>query len=95
MSIDTATVAKVARLARLRLAPDELQKMAGEIAGILAWVEQLDALDTKAVEPMTSGTGQPLRRRPDVVDDGGQPDAILKNAPQATAGFFVVPKVVE
>lgn len=93
--LDKATVEKIARLARLRLSPAETDKMVGELSRILTFVEQLGELDTAAVEPMTSGLGMSLRRREDVVNDGGIPEKVLANAPEAEAGFYVVPKVVE
>lgn len=95
MSITETQVRKVARLARLRVTPEELPRMTEEMNGILGWVEQLTAIDTTDVAPMTSGSGQGLRRRPDVVDDGAIAAKVLANAPKATAGFFAVPKVVE
>ncbi len=99
MSIDKATVAKIATLARIKVSDAELEPLAKELQGILSWVEQLNELDTSAVEPMTSAVAVTLPERKDAVDDGACPDAILKNAPEAVrvgdGGFFVVPKVVE
>lgn len=95
MAIDTDTVRKVARLARIRIADEELEPLAAELNAILGWVEQLQELDVAAVEPMTSVTPMPLKRRPDVVTDGNCRDEILANAPETRDGFFVVPKVVE
>ena len=95
MSVDHATVVKVARLARIGLRPEEIAPLADSLNGILNWVEQLNEVDTAGVEPMTS-VGEPrLRLRLDVVDDGGKPDDVLANAPQAADGCFAVPKVVE
>ncbi|MGD9538151.1 MAG: Asp-tRNA(Asn)/Glu-tRNA(Gln) amidotransferase subunit GatC [Alphaproteobacteria bacterium] len=95
MAIDRATVLKIARLARIEVKPEECDGLAQEINGILAWVEQLGEVDTKDVEAMTSVVAMELPRRQDEVTDGGIRDAILANAPEAEAGFFVVPKVVE
>jgi aspartyl-tRNA(Asn)/glutamyl-tRNA(Gln) amidotransferase subunit C len=95
MSIDKATVTKIARLARLRVAESEKDGLAGELSGILAFIEQLNEIDTKGVEPMTSVVALPLRRRDDKVSDGGKPDDVLANAPEKTAGFFTIPKVIE
>lgn len=95
MSVDTATVARIATLARLRVSEDDAKRLVGELNGILEWVEQLDSLDTEGVEPMTSGLGQALRQRPDQVQDGGDRDRVLSNAPRETQGFYTVPKVVE
>ena len=97
MALDKAAVAHIARLARIRVTETELDHMAKELAQILAWVEQLQALDTEGVEPMASGAGagSALRGRDDVVTDGGYADKILANAPAAAHGFFAVPKVVE
>lgn len=95
MSIDKATVARIAHLARLKVADDQLEPLAGELNDILAFVEQLGEVDTTGVEPMTSVVAAKLPRRRDVVTDGGMPDAVLANAPERAEGFFVVPKVVE
>jgi aspartyl-tRNA(Asn)/glutamyl-tRNA(Gln) amidotransferase subunit C len=95
MTIDTATVAKIAHLARLKVPLEQLQQVAGELSGILKWVEQLNEVNVEGVEPLANVNDLPLRWREDVVTDGGKPDDILANAPAKTAGFFVVPKVVE
>ena len=95
MSIDAATVRRVAHLARIRTPEDRLEHLAGELNGILAWIEQLDEVDVEGIEPMTSNVSQPLRLRDDVVTDGGNVEAVLSNAPKAADGFYVVPKVVE
>jgi aspartyl-tRNA(Asn)/glutamyl-tRNA(Gln) amidotransferase subunit C len=95
MAIDAATVKKVARLARIRVADAELEPLAGELSGILAWIEQLNEVDTDGVAPMASTEAVPLPQRDDVVTDGGDPAVILANAPKADRNFFVVPKVVE
>ncbi len=95
MSLDKATVAKIARLARLRVADTALEPMAGELNKIIAFVEQLKEVDTTDVPPMTSAVAMRLRLRPDVVTDGGKPQDILSNAPETIDGFFVVPKVIE
>ena len=95
MSVDTETVRKVAKLARIAVQEDELEPLAKEISGILDWVEQLQELDVDGVEPMTSAVPMRLKRREDVVTDGDRRDDILGNAPDAREGFFAVPKVVE
>ena len=95
MSIDAATVRRVAHLARIKTSEDRLEPLAAELNGILAWIEQLNEVDVEGVEPMTSNVRQRLRLREDVVTDGGKVDAVLSNAPKAADGFFVVPKVVE
>jgi len=95
MAIDAATVKKVARLARIRVADAELEPLAGELSGILAWIEQLNEVDTEGVQPMASTEAVSLPMREDVVTDGGDPAMILANAPKADRNFFVVPKVVE
>ncbi len=95
MAIDAATVRKVAHLARLKTPEDRLEPLAQELNGILAWIEQLGEVDVDGIEPMTSNVAQPLRLRDDVVSDGGRVADVLANAPRATDGFFVVPKVVE
>jgi aspartyl-tRNA(Asn)/glutamyl-tRNA(Gln) amidotransferase subunit C len=95
MSLDKATVAKIAHLARIKLPEEDQAAMADELSKILSFVEQLAEVDTTDVEPMTSVAAQKLRWRPDQVDDGGIPEKVLANAPEAVSGFFAVPKVVE
>ena len=95
MAIDAATVRKVAKLARIREDEARLEPLAQELNGILAWIEQLNEVDTDGVEPMTSAVETPLPMREDVVTDGGDPARVLSNAPKSKNNFFVVPKVVE
>jgi len=95
MSVDTATVAKIAALARIKVSEAELAAMVPELNGILAWVEQLAEVDVAGVEPMTAVIPNELRLRADEVTDGGVRDAVLANAPAAEHGFFGVPKVIE
>ena len=100
MSVDRATVAKIAQLARIRMSDEALDRMVPEFNNILAWVEQLGEVDTGGVEPMTAVIPQALRLRDDVVDadpltGGGIRDKVLANAPAAEHGFFAVPKVIE
>jgi aspartyl-tRNA(Asn)/glutamyl-tRNA(Gln) amidotransferase subunit C len=95
MALDKATVAHIAALARIRLSDAELEPLAGELSHILDWVEQLNEVDTTGVAPMASAAAATLPMRDDEVTDGGCPDAILRNAPQAARGFFTVPKVIE
>lgn len=95
MSVDVATVKRIGRLARIRVEEDEVEKYQGEINAILGFVEQLDEVNVDGVEPMTSVTPMQLRRREDVVTDGGYPERIVKNAPLTEDNFFMVPKVIE
>jgi aspartyl-tRNA(Asn)/glutamyl-tRNA(Gln) amidotransferase subunit C len=95
MSLDENTVARVATLARLRLTGAEREKMVSELGGLLAWVEQLNEVNVDGVEPMTSVAGLHATLRADKVTDGDKREAVLLNAPEASEGFFVVPKVVE
>jgi aspartyl-tRNA(Asn)/glutamyl-tRNA(Gln) amidotransferase subunit C len=95
MSIDTETARKVAKLARIRVAPQALPALAAEFSAILGFIEQLNEVDVTGIEPMTSVTPMRLKRREDVVSDGNQQEAVLANAPDAREGFFAVPKVVE
>ena len=94
MSIDKDTARKVAHLARIEVAEDQLDALAGELNGILGFMEQLNEVDVDGVEPMTSVTPMRLKRRADVVTDGDQQDRILAIAPDAREGLFAVPKVV-
>lgn len=94
--IDENTVRKAAKLARLALPEERVKPMAEELTGILNWIEQLNEVDIEGVEPMTSAVeGLALPMREDVVNDGGDAERVLKNAPKSEDGFFVVPKVVE
>ena len=95
MAIDAATVKKVARLARIRVEEERLAPLAAELSGILAWIEQLNEVDTEGVAPMASTEAVALPMREDVVTDGGDASVVLANAPRAERGFFVVPKVIE
>ncbi|KEP70257.1 Asp-tRNA(Asn)/Glu-tRNA(Gln) amidotransferase subunit GatC [Thioclava sp. BHET1] len=95
MSIDIDTARKVAHLARIRVPEDNLPALASELSNILTFMEQLGEVDVDGIEPMTSVTPMRLKRREDVVTDGGYPEKVLKNAPDAREGFFAVPKVVE
>ena len=95
MSVDAAPVRRIAHLARIAVAEDEVEHLRGELNAILAFVEQLSEVDVEGVEPMTSVIPMAMKKRPDEVTDGGIPDDILKNAPAAQDGFFMVPKVVE
>jgi aspartyl-tRNA(Asn)/glutamyl-tRNA(Gln) amidotransferase subunit C len=95
MALDKAAVARIATLARIKLPETEQGALAQELSGILAWMEQLNEVDTAGVEPMSSVAAMRVRMREDVVSDGNCRDAILANAPEAADGFFAVPKVVE
>ncbi|WP_138465195.1 Asp-tRNA(Asn)/Glu-tRNA(Gln) amidotransferase subunit GatC [Poseidonocella sp. HB161398] len=95
MSIDEGTAAKVAKLARIKVEPDELPALAAEFNNILGFIEQLGEVDVTGVEPMVSVTPMRLKRRQDGVTDGNMQERILANAPDAREGFFAVPKVVE
>jgi len=95
MQVDEATVRRIARLARIKITEEEGKGLVEELSGILNWVEQLGEVDTSAVEPMTRVVPIELKKREDAVTDGGKAQEILKNAPMAEDGFFVVPKIVE
>ncbi len=95
MSLDTAAVAKIARLARLKIDEAALAPMATELNQILTFVEQLGAVNTEGVPPLTSVVAMSLKMRDDVVTAGGDAGAVLRNAPAAEQGFYTVPKVIE
>ncbi|MGF1627647.1 MAG: Asp-tRNA(Asn)/Glu-tRNA(Gln) amidotransferase subunit GatC [Alphaproteobacteria bacterium] len=95
MPMDKETVRRVAHLARIRVADDELDAVASDLERILRFVEQLNEVDTAGVEPMTSAVALELRQRPDAVTDGNRRDAVLANAPDPERGFYTVPTVVE
>jgi len=95
MTIDAATVRRVAKLAHIREPEERLEPLAAELSGIMQWIEQLGEVDTDGVEPMASAVALSLPLREDVVTEGGDAGPVLANAPGARNGFFVVPKVVE
>ncbi|MEM8839357.1 MAG: Asp-tRNA(Asn)/Glu-tRNA(Gln) amidotransferase subunit GatC [Pseudomonadota bacterium] len=95
MSVDTETVKRVAKLARIAIDDTQAETMKGELNQILDWVEQLNEVDVEGVEPMTSVVAQTMRMRSDGVTDGGYADKITLNAPASDDDFFAVPKVVE
>jgi aspartyl-tRNA(Asn)/glutamyl-tRNA(Gln) amidotransferase subunit C len=95
MSVDAATVRRIAHLARVAVAEDEVAHLQGELNAILHFVEQLDEVNCEGVEPMTSVTPMQMKMRKDEITDGGIPEGILKNAPARENDYFVVPKVVE
>ena len=95
MSVDTATVKRVARLARIAVDDDDAERMTGELNAILGFVEQLNEVDVSGVEPMTSVIPMEMKKRADAVTDGGKADDIVANAPATEENFFLVPKVVE
>ena len=95
MAVDADTVRRIAHLARIAVAEDEVAHLQGELNAILAFVEQLSEVNVEGVEPMTSVTPMAMKKREDKVTDGGIVDDILKNAPASEDHFFLVPKVVE
>jgi aspartyl-tRNA(Asn)/glutamyl-tRNA(Gln) amidotransferase subunit C len=95
MSIDAATVRRIAHLARIAVADEEVEHLKGEINAILDFVEQLSEVNVAGVEPMTSVTPMQMKKRQDVVTAGGDAEAVLKNAPATQDNYFLVPKVVE
>ena len=95
MSVDITTVRRVAHLARIAVSAEDAERMTGELNTILGFVEQLNEVDVAGVEPMTSVIPMEMKKREDVVTDGGKPDDIVANAPATQENFFLVPKVVE
>ena len=95
MSVDAMTVRRVAHLARIAVADDEVEHLKDELNAILAFIEQLSEVNVEGIEPMTSVTPMEMKTRQDVVTDGEIPDMIVQNAPLREDHFFVVPKVVE
>jgi len=98
MSLDTATIRRIAALARIRMEDHEIVQAQSEINGILGWIEQLQAVDTDGVEPMAGGSAVALVAAPlraDTVSDGDRADAVLANAPDRQGAYFAVPKVIE
>jgi aspartyl-tRNA(Asn)/glutamyl-tRNA(Gln) amidotransferase subunit C len=95
MSVDAATVRRIAHLARVAIADDEIEGLRGELNAILDFVEQLREVNVDGVPPMTSVTPMAMKKRTDAVTDGGDAEAVLANAPAREGDFFLVPKVVE
>jgi aspartyl-tRNA(Asn)/glutamyl-tRNA(Gln) amidotransferase subunit C len=95
MSLDPATVRRIAHLARIHIEADDIPRWQAELNGILGWVEQLAEIDVAGVPPLTGVADMALRMRDDAVTDGGIPEKILANAPARADSYFVVPKVVE
>ena len=95
MAVDKDTVAGIAKLARIRVEPEQQEALTRELSNILRWVEHLGELDTEGVEPMTSVVATTLKMREDEIADGNRQADIVANAPRSKHGFFVVPKVVE
>ena len=95
MSVSPEQVRHIAKLARIAMSDEELDKLVPELNNILGWVEQLSEVDTDGIEPLTAVIENHLRLRDDVVNDGDCRDAVLKNAPDAQHGFYAVPKVIE
>ncbi len=95
MSVSPEQVRHIAKLARIAMSDEELDRLVPELNNILDWVEQLGEVDTDGVEPLTAVIDQKLRLRDDVVTEGNIRDEVLANAPEAQHGFFAVPKVIE
>ncbi|MEA2935253.1 MAG: aspartyl-tRNA(Asn)/glutamyl-tRNA(Gln) amidotransferase subunit [Variibacter sp.] len=95
MSVDAATVRRIAHLARIAVAEDEIEHLRGELNAMLAFVEQLNEVNVDGVPPMTSVTPMQMRMRGDAITDGGIIDDVTRNAPASDDGFFLVPKVIE
>jgi aspartyl-tRNA(Asn)/glutamyl-tRNA(Gln) amidotransferase subunit C len=95
MSLDLATVRRIATLARIRVEDAELPALQADLNGILGWIEQLNEVDVDGVEPLTGAAQMALKMRDDLVTDGGYPEKVLANAPDRIGEFFAVPKVVE
>ena len=95
MSIDKKTVYKIAKLSRIKIDQKDSDKISSELNSVLNWINELNEVDTEGIEPLSSVTGHKLPKRKDDVSDGDYVEKILKNAPEKSSGFFVVPKVVE
>lgn len=95
MSLDPATIRRIARLARIRVDDEEIVRLQAELNGILGWIEQLNEVDIDGVAPLTGAAQMALKMRDDVVTDGGDAERVLANAPARSGDYFTVPKVVE
>jgi aspartyl-tRNA(Asn)/glutamyl-tRNA(Gln) amidotransferase subunit C len=95
MQVDDKTVRRIARLARIKVTEEDVKRLEKELTGTLGWVEQLNEVKTDGIEPMTRVVAQDMKKRKDVVNDGGIAAAVTRNAPMSEDSFFMVPKVVE
>ena len=95
MSLDPATVRRIAKLARLHLEEADVPRVQAELNGILGWIEQLNEVDVTGIEPLTGAATLAMRLRPDAITDGNLQEAVLSNAPDRAGPFYAVPKVVE
>ena len=95
MSLDHATIRRIASLARIRVEDHEVEPLCQELNGILGWIEQLNEVDVTGIAPLTGASHMTNPLRADVVTDGGYPEKVLSNAPERIGDFYVVPKVVE
>jgi aspartyl-tRNA(Asn)/glutamyl-tRNA(Gln) amidotransferase subunit C len=95
MSLDAATVRRIASLARIRVEDDQAEALRGELNGILGWIDQLNEVNVDGIEPLSGASAMALKMREDVVTDGARAEAILANAPERIGDFFAVPRVVE
>jgi aspartyl-tRNA(Asn)/glutamyl-tRNA(Gln) amidotransferase subunit C len=95
MSLDHATVRRIASLARIHVDDQEVEGLRNELNGILGWIEQLNEVDVTGVAPLTGAANMAQVLRADVVTDGGYPEKVLSNAPERIGAFYAVPKVVE
>jgi aspartyl-tRNA(Asn)/glutamyl-tRNA(Gln) amidotransferase subunit C len=95
MSLDPATVRRIAKLARIRVDEAQVGPLQAELNGILGWIEQLSEVDVEGIEPLTGGAQMAMRMREDAVTDGGIQEQVLANAPDRAGDFYAVPKVVE
>jgi aspartyl-tRNA(Asn)/glutamyl-tRNA(Gln) amidotransferase subunit C len=95
MSVDEATVRRVAKLARIKVKEENVARLAGELSSILHWIEQLNEVDVAGVEPLTSVVTMDMKKRKDIVTDGANPMAVVANAPATEDDYFLVPKVIE
>ena len=95
MSLEPATIRRIATLARIHVEDAELPALAAELNGILGWIEQLNEVNVEGIEPLAGAQQMALKMREDAVTDGGYPEKVLANAPERTEDFFVVPKVIE
>jgi aspartyl-tRNA(Asn)/glutamyl-tRNA(Gln) amidotransferase subunit C len=95
MSVDQATVRRVAKLARIKVKEENVERLAGELNSILHWIEQLNEVDIEGIEPMTSVVTVKMKKRADVVTDGNNPHDVVEIAPAAEDDYFLVPKVIE
>jgi aspartyl-tRNA(Asn)/glutamyl-tRNA(Gln) amidotransferase subunit C len=95
MSVEQAEIEKIAELARIRIADTELGQVTERISSILGMVDQMQAVDTSALEPMANPLDANQRLRADQITETDQRERFQAIAPKTEDGLYLVPKVID